>query len=152
MSNSTQTTNTTGAASSVSSASTPVTSSSTPSASPFCASGFVCGESITQLKMDMQTLEKRLEKVEGAEAAKKKYFKKAEKLLTIFHYVLIAIPVVLFVALASVQYVCAKNGAALNVLTGVIGIGACVDVIFVPAMLKKIENRLNELEEILNDE
>lgn len=87
--------------------------------------------------------------VEETAAEKRSYYKKAESLLLVFKVILIAIPVVLFSALATVQYFMYNDSKLLNLVTGIIGVATIAECILLPILWRSIDSRLEKVEEQL---
>lgn len=121
------------------------------SSTPVCQSSFVCGQQNQELKLRVDSLEKRISQIEETSAEKRKFLKKAESLLLVFKVVLIAIPVILFIALAVVQYFFYNDSKLLNIVTGIIGIATVAECIVLPMLWKSIESRLAQVEEQIKD-
>ena len=135
-----------------SSSATPyVPTADTTSSTPGCPTAFVCGQQNYELKQRVDELEERLSQVEETSAEKRSFYKKAESLLLVFKVVLIAIPVVLFAALATVQYFVYNDSNLLNIVTSVIGIATVAECFVLPMLLKSIGTRLEKVEEQLKD-
>ena len=145
------------------SVSTPAVTSPPPSATPYvptadttsstpgCPTAFFCGQQNYELKQRIDELEERLSQVEETATEKRSFYKKAESLLLVFKVVLIAIPVVLFAALATVQYFVYNDSNLLNIVTGVIGVATVAECFVLPILWKSIDTRLEKVEEQLKD-
>lgn len=121
----------------------------TPSSASSCSAAYFCGQKDLELKQRIEKLEQRLSEVEETSAEKKSYFKKAESLLLVFKVVLILIPIVLFAALATVQYFIYKESLLLNGITSVVGLVTVVECIALPSLWKSVDSRLSKVEEQL---
>lgn len=121
------------------------TGTSTPQCNPF-----VCGQQNSELQRRVDLLEQKIQTLEETAEEKRLFFKKAEGLLTVFRVVLIAIPIVLFIALAVVQYFCYNDSKLLNIVTSVIGVIAVAECIFLPILWKQTADKVTALEEKLN--
>lgn len=125
--------------------STPETASSTPS----CPNAYICGQQSYELKQRIDELEERLSQIEETAAEKRSFFRKTESLLLVFKIVLVAIPVVLFIALAIVQYFVYNDSKLLNIVTGIIGVATFIECFLLPILWKSIDSRLQKVEEQL---
>ena len=114
-----------------------------------CSSAYLCGQQNLEVMQRLENVEARLTQVEETSAEKRSCLKRAESLLLVFKVVLIACPVVLFIALAIVQYFCYKDSTLLNVVSGVIGVAAVVECILLPILWKSVELRVEKIEEQL---
>ena len=128
-----------------------VPTADTTSSTPGCPTAFVCGQQNYELKQRIAELEERLSQVEETAAEKRSFLKKAESLLLVFKIVLIAMPIVLFVALATVQYFVYNDSKLLNWVTGIIGIATVLECFLLSILWKSIDSRLEKVEEQLKD-
>ena len=119
---------------------------------PSCPSAFVCGQQNHELTQKIHDLEDRIVQLEETSTEKRVFLKKAESLLLVFKAVLLAMPITLFIAIAIVQFFFYKDSSLLNIVTGIIGLAAIAECIFIPAMWSKSDNRLSEVEERLKDD
>lgn len=125
--------------------STTETGSSTPQCNPY-----FCGQQNSDLQRRVDLLERKILSLEESTEDRRRFFKKAEGLLTVFRVVLIAIPIVLFIALAVVQYFCYNDSKLLNIVTSVVGVVAVAECIFLPMLWKQTADKVAALEEKIN--
>lgn len=125
--------------------STTETGSSTPQCNPY-----FCGQQNSDLQRRVDLLERKILSLEESTEDRRRFFKKAEGLLTVFRVVLIAIPIVLFIALAVVQYFCYNDSKLLNIVTSVVGVVAVAECIFLPMLWKHTADKVAALEEKIN--
>lgn len=123
----------------------------TTSSTPGCPTAFVCGQQNYELKQRIEELEERISQIEETAAEKRSFLKKAESLLLIFKIVLVAMPIILFVALVIVQYFVYNDSKLLNWVTGIIGIATFLECFMLPTLWKNIDSRLAKVEEQLKD-
>ena len=121
------------------------------SSTPGCPTAYICGQQNIELKQRIDKLEERIAQIEETAAEKRSFLRKTESLLLVFKIVLIAIPVVLFIALAIVQYFVYNDSKLLNIVTGIIGVATVCECILLPILWKSIDSRLQKVEEQLKD-
>lgn len=119
--------------------------SSTPQCNPY-----FCGQQNSELQRRVELLERKLSALEETAEDKRRFFNKAESLLTVFRVVLIAIPIVLFIALCIIQYFCYDDSKLLNIATAVIGLASVVECVLLPTLWKQTADKVKAIEEKLN--
>lgn len=100
-----------------------------------------------EIKQKVEDLETRVKKVEELSSEKRKFLEKVNKLLTIVKCTFIALPIISFLGLAISQYVFYDDNTLLNFITAVIGVLNVAVCIFIPLSWRRIEDKVDELED-----
>ena len=125
----------------------------------YCQESFSCGLNQASLERRIEKLENRVEELEDSvqdleetSLAKRKFLKTAKSLLKVVNFILIIIPIVVFAAIAI--GIRLYNGSNFWLSGAVIAIGAAslAEYFCLPFIWKRLETRVQEIEDHLKIE
>lgn len=123
----------------------------------YCSDSFSCGQSQQRLEKMIQDLENQIEELEDdvqdlQETAleKRQFLKMGEHLLKTMNFILIIIPIVVFAALAIGVKLYNGSSFWLNGAVILIGAASIAEYFSLPFLWKRLETRVQEIEDHLN--
>lgn len=118
---------------------------------PICTSAYACGQDNLALKQRVDSLEARINKLCETSAEKREYYRLSKSLVQIYRVILISLPIAIIAIIGIIQYLSDSTDNVWSSVITVIGLVAVAECIFLPMGWKKMNDKINELDEKINN-